>query len=157
MNQMMVTNENGTLVPFPVAAVLLDWISKLESGEYEQGSTVLRGIDEEVSGHCRYCVLGVLCEAMVEAGVMQRRLVHGIWEYAPFTEGCATSWSSVLVESVNELFRLPDGTVAMFDCLGREDCKLSEFADLNDAEGIGFDEFAIMLREQLLPYFPTVH
>ena len=41
------------------------WVEALRSGEYKQGLSVLRRIDESGNGQDSYCCLGVLCEIAV--------------------------------------------------------------------------------------------
>lgn len=46
------------------------WVAALRSGEYKQGTGVLRETDE--SGETTYCCLGVLCELAVKAWVIPK-------------------------------------------------------------------------------------
>ena len=61
------------------------WTAALRSGEYEQGSGVLRTIGNT------YCCLGVLCELAVKANVIPVPVISGeSYSYGP--EGDRESW-----------------------------------------------------------------
>lgn len=47
------------------------WLDALRSGDYRQGTGLLRRVDA-ASGDAYHCCLGVLCELAVEAGVVRR-------------------------------------------------------------------------------------
>jgi len=52
-----------------------DWLNRLRSGTYEQGRGRLRTEGDPESGEPdRYCCLGILCEAAVDAGIVERTL-----------------------------------------------------------------------------------
>lgn len=42
------------------------WVEKLRSGEYEQGTHMLRYEDQDAKKGFRYCCLGVLCDIYAE-------------------------------------------------------------------------------------------
>lgn len=66
-------------------AIKSEWIRRLTSGEYEQGSTYLRNTRD------RYCCLGILCEMAAEQGVVERTPPGG-WEFGYHygaTKSCA--------------------------------------------------------------------
>jgi hypothetical protein len=72
--------QSGKLDPEVKAA----WLQALRSGEYEQGTEMLRTRND------RYCCLGVLCELAIQADVVQRRhrpSMPAEWEYGSDEDG----------------------------------------------------------------------
>lgn len=82
------------------------WIAKLRSGEYTQGTGSLRD-----SGN-KYCCLGVLCEVAVEDGLIPEGTLIENGEYYGYDEHASflpTSVASVYnVGETHELIRLND-------------------------------------------------
>lgn len=62
--------------------VRTEWLRRLRSREYVQGRGRLRYVTTLGTGtQARYCCLGVLCEAAVDAGVVERVNLHDLWTY----------------------------------------------------------------------------
>jgi hypothetical protein len=85
MGQDQQVPDDGKLDPEVKAA----WLQALRSGEYEQGTEMLRTRNDT------YCCLGVLCELAVQADVIQRRhrpSTPAEWEYGSDEDG--GDWSA---------------------------------------------------------------
>lgn len=108
------------------------WVTKLRSGEYEQGRGYLCDGD-------KYCCLGVLCEMAVEEGIAAKvQTLSGMG----YVEGTSAPWQAVLGECVQNWAGLhgPTGKAVQM-----EDGQLQTVANLND-EGLTFAEIADIIE-----------
>lgn len=111
-----------------------NWVAALESGDYEQGVSLLAYEDGE---SMKYCCLGVLCELAVEAGVAIKRKVgntvtYGDNEYDATLPPVVMFWAGIEQEEGQFTDRLGDNKY---------------LAALND-DGMPFTEIAGIIRER---------
>lgn len=113
------------------------WLEALRSGEYVQGTGLLRTEDDT------YCCLGVLCDLAVQDGVVE-------WERSVCLEcdGDCDHWhvrahSGNLPQEVCEWAGLPNGDPAV-----NVDGTVQYLAELND-NGTTFDRIAELIEQSL--------
>lgn len=116
------------------------WVDALESGQYKQGSQLLRFNDE-------YCCLGVACEVAIKHGVTidTYQDSEGIFNYNEDSEllpGIVAKW----------LFKIPEGSKVPNNIYiedtgeGLEGTYLSATSANDDSE-LDFSEIASLVRE----------
>jgi hypothetical protein len=113
------------------------WVAALRSGNYTQGTTVLRGPGN------RFCCLGVLCDLAVKAGVIKdpvsptRHIVYGKFTNTYYYAGN----TQVLPDAVTEWAGLssPNGYIKTIR---------RSLGSLNDS-GTSFDKIADLIEEHL--------
>lgn len=110
------------------------WVDALRSGNYEQGSYMLK------SGDGRYCCLGVLCDLAVQEGVAREERTTNTPDPQYYYDGAADllpasviKWAGL--DSNNAQVEYGDGVVPL--------------SVLNDEENLTFNEIADLVEEQL--------
>lgn len=104
-----------------------EWITRLRSGEYEQGLGTL-------NNHGEFCCWGVLCEMAYEAGAVQKTNDPG---------NPLVKYNGLYGMPPNEVYKwagIPYQSVAADD-------KIHNLANLNDA-GKPFNKIADIIEEQ---------
>lgn len=125
---------------------LLAWATALESGEYEQGRTMLCSVDH------RYCCLGVLCEINKIPKTLAECFFPPKYEYVEDNVGYRTH----LPPSLNQIGDLNKKVkVAGKRWIDRflADSQfgfIDNFAKLNDKTNLTFNEIARIIRIQFL-------
>lgn len=125
------------------ASIKGEWVERLRSGEYEQGTGHLQRDGQ-------FCCLGVLCEMAVEKGVIEKvpsqldpKMTmyggNGVWDGGILTPD-VRDWAGL--ESVSPI--LP---VDQFTGDGRG-ARTRVLAALND-RGLSFDQIADLIEEHL--------
>ncbi len=116
------------------------WTAALRSGEFKQGSNVLRSLDPETRSY-RHCCLGVLCE------LHQRETSNGTWITGNYVTRHNESSSVKLTLTVAKWAGLDDVNPNLTD-LTDGDKKYSA-SHWNDFNGATFDQIADMLDRSL--------
>ena len=111
------------------------WLTALRSGDYRQGTGVLRTADDQ------YCCLGVLCDLAEKAGVVAVHLPIG--NHAYFYGDDEGGTDTVLPQVVEDWAGL-DGENPWV----KHDGKSDAIAELND-KGATFSQLADLIEEQL--------
>lgn len=123
------------------------WVAALRSGEYPQVKETLRSYDgRDVKG---YCCLGVLCE-------VTKDFTKGSWVHDDFTmpipEDKRAEYCCSDVDGC-EACELSDssGELDLFalDTFGLSSTDASNLMSMNDDEGLGFEEIADYIEENL--------
>jgi hypothetical protein len=128
------------------------WVNALRSGDYEQGQGALRNLDGQ------YCCLGVLCD-LYDKHRMEDFGAESSWtvDTVSLNEYISVLDSSEVGVPANEVVDwagLPDNNpevlVDLKDEVGGEayQCELP-IAELNDDQGLTFNELADIIEEQL--------
>jgi hypothetical protein len=110
-----------------------DWTDALRSGRFEQGSTSLRR--ESETGD-QYCCLGVLCELLVEANLLDRRFEENHYAYG--AKGAAYD--------VGGLPKVAQKLTGL-SLLGHRGPGKDDLASLNDS-GVPFTEIANIIDKE---------
>jgi hypothetical protein len=118
-----------------------EWVSRLRSGKYDQGSMYLRDEDD------RFCCLGILCEMAVE-----NNAVH-----EPYLKRLVTQRTAYVYGSLEEFGILPlevshwaglDDEDPFVEVLYHGEIQTCKLSDLND-DGASFKDIADMIENQL--------
>lgn len=108
--------------------VRAEWVKRLRSGKYMQGTGALRRTPV-LSEQDKFCCLGVLCEIAVEQGVIP----------PPARNGAAGSWNYGPSDAIPAYVTMPPPKVLQWAGLGQMSANL--LASLND-KGETFGEIA---------------
>jgi hypothetical protein len=121
------------------------WVKALRSGEYRQGEASLCN-EDEISGECVYCCLGVACDILAEDNwVKPRRLTT--WSVGKYEEfvmpatGDKQGWGHTETTSFPSLKTLKE--------MGLDVAYAQELAELND-RGWSFERIANKIERDLL-------
>ena len=121
------------------------WVKALRSGEYRQGKASLCN-EDEISGECVYCCLGVACDILTE-GVwikLPHLTVWSIDKHEEFTmpaTGDKHGWGHTETTSFPSLETLKE--------MGLDVAYAQELAELND-KGWSFKKIANKIEKDLL-------
>lgn len=117
------------------------WITALRSGEYEQGTATLRGIDG------KYCCLGVLCELAVADGVVGRATKDTYGHLYRSTADLADCQKSYLPLAVQQWAGL-NSTSPRVTGVAYYDGEI-DLASLNDSGSFSFHAIADIIEKKL--------
>lgn len=107
----------------------------LLSGRFKQGREQLCGIDDE--GNLCHCFWGVVCELAVENGIITKEVRGGVVYYHHYS----MSRPPLAVQE----------WIGIYDNVSIEvDNGYRNFIDLNDEDGVTFEQFAEILKQNYL-------
>lgn len=120
-----------------------EWIKRLESGKYSQGTEKLRGVDEDdqdqETGDASFCCLGVLCDIFMDRGL-------GEWNGQVFEPDYSVFGSRAPYEYHGLEGELNDVVLAY---VGMTNEQQQHLVGMNDNDGYNFDEIAEYIDENL--------
>lgn len=120
------------------------WLAALRSGEYKQGTGVLR---TDYTGEDKFCCLGVLCDLAVQEGVTTlTRTNGGVYSYAQ--DGGGLGVTGTLPKVVREWAEVTTDNPLVKWKSGNRYAHYS-LTQLNDREGLSFDEIADVIEDSL--------
>lgn len=116
-----------------------EWTGALRSGEYAQGTQVLRSLSDE------FCCLGVLCDLAVKAGVIP--------EPRENANGRSYVYGSGGHDTEEETTVLPQSVMDWAGCgqnpIIAMDRRSATLAELNDYDAMSLSEIADVIEEYL--------
>lgn len=124
--------------------VRAEWLKRLRSGDYTQGTGVLRDDNDN------YCCLGVLCQIAVEEGVIPEPALHKdkqwaryMYDQTTYLDGHVAGATTVLPMSVREWAGL-----AQDDGSYKDGENIRSLAWLNDTQNASFEEIADVIESE---------
>lgn len=134
-------------------AIKQEWLTALRSGQFQQGHTVLHGVNED--GVHEYCCLGVLCSLAERENAVERTGTGGTLSYGSYSTMSAHYLPEEVSEWASLVGRIRAGSGSDADQLGdpgffldlftREGSSYVTLSSLNDA-GFTFDQIADVIE-----------
>ena len=121
------------------------WVKALRSGDYQQGKANLCK-EDEISGDCEYCCLGVACDIIVEGDWIQHKNWI-VWSIDPHKEFAMPSYGDKKGWGWSDTTSFP--SLKILTEMGLDVAYAQELAELND-KGWSFKKIANKIERDLL-------